>query len=416
MSNQFSQAKVYANAGLKLLKNSLVLAKIVDTEGIDKEFTSEKAGSKVGGKVYIKRPPEFLVRDGRVAQVQDVLQGEVEVSIDKYKGVDVEYTSLEQTLDVDKLLNSQVLKGAMSQLASQIDTDLQDELLEFPNWVGTPGQVITTPAQFFKAPQRLDELAIPMTDRNAVLSPADTYGLAGNLLVNAAQQGSIAKTALEKAKIPIIGSVDPYMTQTVPSLTCGSRNATAAMDGANQDKSFSEVRTNFQQEIDITGVGNAKTIKRGEVFTIADVKAVNPRTKAVLPYPAQFVVLEDAESDSGGKVTIKIANPIIASGAYQNVSAVPGASATITWLGTAGETYTQNAAFHKTALKLVSAKLIMPASGEASYATDPDTGLTIRYWRTSDGINDTHLHRWDVIYGCHNIDRRLGTRVSGAST
>jgi hypothetical protein len=70
--------------------------------------------------------------------------------------------------------------------------------------------------------------------------------------------------------------------------------------------------------------------------------------------------------------------------------------------------------FNKSAIKLVSAKLVMPYSGEADYATDPDTGLTVRYWRYSDGASDTHSHRWDVFFGTVNADRRLGSRLSGA--
>ena len=69
--------------------------------------------------------------------------------------------------------------------------------------------------------------------------------------------------------------------------------------------------------------------------------------------------------------------------------------------------------FRPEALALVSAKLIMPVFGRADFATDPDTGLTVRYWRTSDGINDTHLHRFDVIYGVKNVDPRRGVRISG---
>ena len=65
------------------------------------------------------------------------------------------------------------------------------------------------------------------------------------------------------------------------------------------------------------------------------------------------------------------------------------------------------------AIALVSAKLIEPASGLSAYATDPDTGLTVRYWRTSDGTNDTHLHRFDVVYGTKMVDSRRGVRLSG---
>lgn len=415
MAHEIASPKVFANAGLKLLKNSLVLAKLCDNEGLDKYFTADTGGGKTGGKTHVKRPPEFIVRDGRVASPQDVLEGEVEVLIDKQKGVDVNFTSFEETLSVDSLLKSKIMSGAMSQLASQIDSDLMAETLEFPNWVGTPGQTIDSPADFFKAPQRLDEMAIPPEDRYAILSPADTYAVAGNLLASAAQNGSIAKNALEKAKIPLLGNTDPYMSQTVKTLVCGDRNATAAIKGASQNVTFSAVRTSFQQTLLVDGVGASKTIKRGEVFTIAGVYAVNPRSKEVLPYLAQFVVLADATSDGSGNATLTIANPIIIDGAYKNVSAVPADDAVITWMGTASTAYTQNVAFHKSSIKLVSAKLIRPFSGESESATDKDTGLTVRYWRTSDGTNDTHLHRFDVIYGCVNIDRRLGTRISGTA-
>lgn len=414
MANQYAAPKVFANAGLKLLKNSLVLAKLVDNEGIDKRFTATTGGGKPGGTIYVKRPPEFIVRDGRVAQVQDVLEGEVPITIDKQKGVDVEFTSVEETLSLDSLLKSQVMDAAMVQLASQIDQDLSDELLEYPNWVGTPGQIIDSPTDFFKMPERMDELAIPQGDRAAVLSPTDTWALAGSLLNNAAQQGDVARNALQRARIPMIGGIDAYMAQTVPTLTTGTRT-NGAVNGANQAVSFESVRNTFQQNLIIDGVGANATIKRGEVFTIAGVNAVNPRTKQPLAFLAQFVVLADATADGAGNVTLSIANPIITSGAYQSVSAAPADNAVITWMGSAQTAYRQNATFSRTSLKLVTAKLIKPYSGESEEATDPETGITVRYWRTSDGVNDTHLHRFDVIYGTANIDRRRGVRGSGTA-
>lgn len=416
-NNAMASAKVFANAGLITLKNKLVLAKLVDSEAINKEYKAEKAGAKVGGTVHIRRPPEFIVRDGPVAQPQDVLEGEVAVSIDKYKGVDVEFTSLEETLSVDSILKSRAHDNAIGQLASAIDGDLNGEVLEFPNWVGTPGQLIDSPADFFKMPERMDELAIPAADRYGLLSPPDAYGMAGNLLALAAQQGSIAKNALEKAEIPVHGGVTPYKGQTVASLTTGTRASSGAalVNGANQNVEFRDVRTTFQQTLNVDGVANGATVKRGEVFTIANVYAVNPRTKQVLPFLAQFVVLADATANGSGQIVLTIANPIITTGAYQSVSVAPADNAAITFMGSASTTYRQNTAFHKSSLKLVTAKLIRPYSGECEFATDPDTGLTIRYWRTSDGTNDTHLHRYDVIYGVANVDRRLGVRGSGTA-
>lgn len=414
MANAFNQAKIYANAALKLLKNNLVTARMVSSETIDKAIASERGGSANGGTVYVKRPPEFVVRQGRVASVQDALAGEVAVSINKQRGVDLEFTSLEATLSVDEFMRDESANSAMAQLAQTIDYDVNEAVLEFPGWVGTPGQLIDSGPDFFKMPERLDELAVPQNDRISLLSPADKWAFAGGLTINAAQANNLARTALEDGRIPNIGNIDTFMTQNVPTLVCGTRT-NGAIAGANQNVQFVNVRNDYKQTLNLSGVGNNATIKRGEVFTIANVYAVNPRSKAPLPFLAQFSVLEDAQANGSGAATVTIANPIIIDGAYQNVSVVPANGAVVTWMGTASTAYRQNSSFHKSAIKLVSARLIKPASGLTAFATDKETGLTIRYWQTSDGTNDTHLHRWDVIYGVVNTDRRLGVRGSGTA-
>lgn len=410
-SNTFLPPKVFANAGLKLLRNNLVMAKLCDAEGVDKMF---KPG--VGGTVYVKRPPEYAIRIGATASPQDTIEGEVPVNVNIQAGVDVQFTSQEETLNVDALLKSKVLDSCMATIAGQIDSDLIAKVNEFSNWVGTIGNTVNTVAGFFAAPQRMDEAAIPANERNAIMAPADGYALAALFSGVAAQQGDVAKSALQKAEIPMLGNTKPFITQTVPSLTTGTRVTSGAtlINGANQNVTYLSVKSTHSQNLVCDGAGVTKTVKAGEVFTIAGVNAVNPRTKQDLGYAKQFTVLADATSDGSGNLTLSISPPIIISGAYQNVTAVPADNAAVTYLGALSTTYRANAAFHKTAIKLVSAKLIMPYSGEASYATDPDTGLTIRYWRYSDGTNDLHNHRFDILYGVVNADRRLGTRFSGA--
>lgn len=408
MSNTLLTPKVYANTMLKLLKNNLVMGKLVTTE-FKNEF------KKVGDTVYVKRPPEFVVREGAVAQVQNVVEGEVPIKIDRQRGIDIQFSSLEDTLTVTDLLKNAIMQAEAAQLAQTIDSDLMSQCLEFPAWVGTAGNAISTAAGFFEAPKLLDTLGVPQDQRAGVLSPTDYWSLAATFTGLYAQR-DIAETALEKAKIPVLGNVQPYMTQSVINLTCGTRAASGAsqVDGANQNVAYTAANSGYTQTLNIKGLTAGHTIKAGEIFSAAGVNWVNPRTKADTGVAAQFVNLADAVADGAGKATLTIANPIIISGAYQNVTAAPADSANITWKGTASTPYRQNAVFHKSAIGLVFAKLTMPFTGEASYATDPETGVTIRYWRTSDGTNDTHLHRWDVLYGVKNLDRRLGTRVSGA--
>jgi hypothetical protein len=409
-SNAFLPPKVFANAGLKLLKNNLVMAKLCDSEGVDKEF---KAG--VGGTVYIKRPPEFIVRRGATAAPQNVVEGEIAVNVNIQSGVDVQFTSQEETLNVDKLLKSKVLSAAMTTIASDIDGELIKKTLEFSSWVGTPGTQMTTVTPLFAAAQRLEEMGVPMDSVNGVLTPSDGFGIANSLTGNAAQAGEVARNALQKAKVPVIGSIEWYRSQTVPSLTTGTRVVgTTLVNGAAQNVAYTAVKSTMTQALICDGQVS-KTYRAGEVFTIAGVYAVNPRTKAAQTYLKQFTILADASSDGSGNVTLTISPAIISDNTspYQNVSAAPADNAALTHLGALSTTFQAGAAFHKTAIKLVSAKLIMPYSGEADYATDPDTGLTVRYWRYSDGASDTHNHRWDVLFGAANTDQRLGSRVSG---
>jgi hypothetical protein len=412
MANTFLTPKVYANTMLALLKNQLVMGKLVDTELKD-EFKS------IGNTVYVKRPPEFILRTGSVANVQNIVQGDVPVVIDTQAGVDLKFTELDAALDMDALGKSSVMQSAAATIAQGIDSAIAAELLEFPSWAGTPGETINSITDFFKGPERLDDMAVPQNMRNAVLATRDYWAQAGSMTGLYQYNGEVANDALKKARLPIMGNVDAYMTQSVPNLVTGTRvtSGAAQVDGASQNVAYTAVNQGanaYTQTLNLKGLTNGNTIAKGDTFTIANVYAVNPRTKATLDYLQQFVVLE-AVTVSGTTATVRIANPIITSGAYQTVNAAPADSAAVTWLGALSTSYRQNAVFHKSAIKLVFVKPVMPATGIASYATDPNSGISIRYWQFSDGINDEHYHRWDVFFGTANADRRLGTRLSGTA-
>lgn len=412
MANTLLTPKVYANTMLALLKNQLVMGKLVDTE-LKNEFKS------IGNTVYVKRPPEFILRTGAVANVQNVVQGDVPVKIDTQAGVDLKFTELDAALDIDALGKSSVMQSAAATIAQGIDSAIADRVKEFPSWAGTPGETINSLTDFFKGPERLDDMAVPQNMRNAILATRDYWAQAGSITGLYQYQGEVAQDALKRAKLPIMGNVDAYMTQNVPNLVTGTRVTTGAaqIDGAGQAVDYTSVNQGlnaYTQELDLKGLTNGNTIKKGDTFTIANVYAVNPRSKATLDYLQQFVVLEDV-TVSGTQATVRIANPIITSGAYQTVNSAPADSAAVTWLGALSTSYRQNAVFHKSAIKLVFVKPVMPATGIASYATDPNSGISIRYWQFSDGINDEHYHRWDVFFGTANADRRLGTRLSGSA-
>lgn len=406
-THQFHKPKVYSNVMLKLLKNNLVMGKLVTTTFKD-EF------KKIGNQVFVKRPPRVTIRDGRVADPQSLEEGEVAVTIDTQRGIDLEFTSFDATINVDKLLMDATLNENAAALAQDIDSKCMAEVLKFNNWVGTPGQTIDSALDFFLGPQRLDDMAVPQTGRSGILSVRDHWALAGSLV--SMYNPDLNKTALEQAKLPLVGSVQPYMTQATINLTTGTRATTGAaqINGAGQVVTYNAVSFNYTQTLAIDGLAAGATIKKGEVFAIGGVYAINPRTWQTLDYLQQFVVLADAVADGGGAIAaLSVACPLIIAGPQRTIAAAPADNAPITFMGAPSTTYRQNAAFVKSAIALVFAKLVQPASGEYDYSTDPDTGVSIRYWRTSDGGQDTHLHRWDILLGTTNLDPRLGTRISG---
>jgi hypothetical protein len=320
------------------------------------------------------------------------------------------------------------MQAKASALANQIDQDLHAETKKFYSWVGTPGQDINSYSDLTKGPQRLDEMAVEQDGRIGLLHPSDAWAMLGSLSGLTAQTKE-ATDALTRAKLPMLGNIDWYSTQNAGTVTTGTRSGNTTIDGADQNVTYASVKDgNWVQDLDLDDLGAAKTVTAGEVFTIADVYACNPLTKARLPYLQQFTVITGVTSSGAEAGTITISPPIITSGAYQTVvcagtsSTAPDDGAAVQWMGSDTEadtdatTYKFGTIFRPEALALVSAKLVMPYSGEADYATDPETGLTVRYWRTSDGTNDTHLHRFDVVYGVKMVDPRRGTRISGTAS
>lgn len=413
MANSILTIDVIAKEALRILDNELVMAKKV-YRGLESEFGSAMNGFQAGDTVSMKRPTDFTVRDGATASAQDVVEGSVSLSVDKQKGVDFAFTSKELTLNIGEL-SERVIRPAMVQLANQIDADVMALYKQVPNWVGTAGQVINSYADFAKAPERLDEYAVPTDMRSAVLSPQDHWALLGSQTSLYIQDA--AKGAYRKGSLGEIGGVDTYMAQNVPTHTVGAHGGTPLVNGASQTSTYANVKTTMTQSLVTDGWTNSVTgiLKAGDVITIANVYAVNPVTKATLPFLKEFVVTADADSGATtGPATLTIYPAIITSGAFQNVSAEPADNAAITVKGTASTGYRQNMVFHKNAFALAIVPMVKPP-GAVDVARESYKGTSVRLIPFYNGSSDVSTFRLDVLYGVKAIDPRLATRLSGTA-
>lgn len=433
--NQFLNAQEYANSMLLLVKNYLRMGKLVEKKFLP-DVTDEN-----GLTISVKRPPRFIKTSGSTFQPQDIVVGSTSIAVDQYDNVHLNITDLQYVQSMNQLMKSQIMMSAASTLSQGVDTFLQTKLKTFNNWVNAPAAAgavdlpLSTPQQFIPVRTRMGNLAVPEVNQSAVFSLEDNAGIEGSLIDK--YMTDVAKTALVQGQIPnqLIG-INSYKTQNLGIIQTGTRLSSggAQVNGATQYVNYENVKSTMQQSLLMKNLVNAQTIAAGEVFTITGVFAVNPRQTSsdgtnirVLNYLAQFTVVNPV-TVVGTTATVVITPPIIvpntdAVGAVQEVkwvntafataSAIPADSAPIVWAGAPSSQFTVRAAWHKSALQLVGAQLIRPFNGEVAFATDPESGLSIRYWRGSDFQTATHGHRWDMIYGATNVDPLLGTRFSG---
>lgn len=413
MPNSVITIDVVAKEALRILDNNLVMAKQV-YRGLESEFGNAMNGYEAGSTVSIRRPTDFTVRNGATASAQDVVEGKTSITVSNQKGVDFAFTSQELTLSIGEL-SDRVIKPAMVQLANQVDADLMALYKQVPSWVGTPGQTINSYTDFARGPERLDEFAIPQDDRSSVLSPADHWGLLGSQTALYIQDA--AKGAYRNGSLGMIGGVDTFMAQNVPTHTIGVATGTPLVNGGSQNVTYDSVKNTMTQSLVTDGWTNSVTgiLKEGDVFTIANVFAVNPVTKATLPFLRQFVVRADANSGaSTGPATLTIYPAIITSGAFQNCSAAPADNAAITVLGTGSTGYRQNMVFHKNAFALAMVPMVRPP-GAVEVARESYKGTNVRIIPYYTGGTDTSAWRLDILYGLVALDPRLATRLSGTA-
>lgn len=396
------------------LENNLVMGNNVHRE-YKKEFV------KIGDTVNVRRPVKFDVTDGAVRTNQDVQEANTNIVINQRKHVSWNFTTQDMTLSIEEF-SERYIKPAGIALANKVDRDLTSLYDDVFNWAGTPGQDVNSFSDFSKAPERLDEGAVPPDRRVGVLSPADFWAMTGNL--TGLQIERPAESAYRRGLLGDVAGIGISMDQNIRTHTTGTftTSSTPLVNGATQNVAYSAVtQATYSQTLITDGWANSTAVlTAGDIITLAGVNAVNPVPgqtgvgKDDLGRLQQFTVLTAASSDGSGDATITISPPIITSGPYQTVSAAPADDAVITPLGTEATGYRQNLTFHRNAFALVTVPLEMP-DGASFKARESHKGLSLRVVKDYDVDNDEDIIRIDILYGVKTLYPELATRLSGTA-
>jgi hypothetical protein len=146
-------------------------------------------------------------------------------------------------------------------------------------------------ADFALAPTLMDKLAIPQDDRKAVLCPTDHWALLGSQ--TALYMQDVAKGAYRNGDLGMIAGITTAMDQNIRTHTNGAAAGGGLVKGANQNVTYAASKDTNTQTLITDDWTSATTFKAGDVFTIADVYAVNPVSKQSTGVLQQFVIQND---------------------------------------------------------------------------------------------------------------------------
>jgi hypothetical protein len=402
MANSILTIDMITRKSLEILENNLVLSRNVNRQ-YDDSFAIE--GAKIGSTLRIRLPDRALVTDGAALQVQDDNEQFTTLTVSSQKHIGVNFTSAELTMQLDDFAE-RVLKPRVSQLASSVDADVASVFKNIYNSVGTPGTVPATSLVLLQANQKLNEFATPMDQRYATVNPAANAGLVEGMkgLFNPTstiskqfKSGMMGEGILGLDEMNMSQSIGVHTTGVTPTLPIVA--TTVASQGATS--------------LAISFSSGSPTFKIGDVFTIGGVFAVNPQTRQSTGSLQQFVVTADVTVSSSTTATLTVQPPIYTPDhALATVNSFPAASAVLTFLGGSATGYPQNLIYHKDAISLATADLILP-TGVDMASRQVHNGISLRIVRQYDINNDRLPCRIDVLYGFAAIRPVTAVRLWG---
>jgi hypothetical protein len=398
MSNSILTIDMITRKALEILENSLVLTRTVNRQ-YDDSFAVE--GAKIGSTLRIRLPDRALVTDGAALQVQDDNEQYTTLTVSSQKHIGVNFTTAELTMQLDDFAE-RVLKPRISQLASSIDADVANSFKYIGNSVGTPGTTPATSLVLLQAQQKLNENAAVMSPRYATVNPAANAALIEGMKGLFNPVSAISKQFKNGMfGEGILGYDELNMSQSIKQFTTGSRAGTVTVNAT--------VTTEGSTTVVLTGL-TTTTIKAGDVFTIADVYAVNPQTRESTGSLYQFVALADVTASTTASVTVPAMYS--ASQALATVDALPVSGKAVTFLGAASTQYPQNLIYHRDAISFATADLLLP-QGVDMASRQVHNGISLRVVRQYDINNDRLPCRIDVLYGYSVIRPQMAVRLWG---
>lgn len=393
-SNTFVKSTILAKESLMQLENELGMAKLVNRDW-------ENKFAKDGETIGIRQPNKFRATKARARSNSAIAETNITLTVATQAHVSFEWDTKTMTDTIDRI-SERYIQPALSAIANTIDVDLYNLYSSIYNQVGSPGTPPNDYDVYADARRVLNDESIPLNPRYVCVNPkgeAETMkglkGLFNEKLIN---------NVITKGQMGSLAGFDFHMAQNVIAHTTGdyTTGSTPLVDGASQTGNTL---------LSKGWASGTATLKKGDVFTVAGVYAVNAKTGQSTGELRKFVVTAEITA-TGTAIDIPISPSITATGAYQTVDSTPAGDAAITLVGTESTQYPMNLAFHKSCFTLAVRPLEIPSS--CSYgARESYNGLSVRVIKAYDIEEDKEVLRFDVLYGVLCQMPEAGVRIVG---
>ncbi len=392
----------YTREYARILHNKLTfLAKV--KRGYDSSFA--KAGAKIGDTLNIRLPNRYRVGKTAAVVFDDIVDQSVALKVDKRFNVAVSLGSAEMTLSLNDW-GKQFAEPSAARLAAEMEKDaIVGCMAQVFNQAGTPGTTPATVASVLSAGKLLNQFLTPKdSNRSIIIDSEANAALVGGEMKGLFQSTDLIADQYERGAIGRGLGFDFFNSDLTARITNGNKVAGVTVSGANQTGST----------LTVGGVAINDTFKAGQIFSVANVKAINPETKTAYTFDQTFVITADVTS-TGTTVALSISPSIAFTASGNNsrdtVNSLPANSAALTFHGAANQSYNVNIAFHEEAFTFATADLA-PLWGLENASTTRE-GIRMRIAKGADITNDLNLCRVDVIGGWKTIRPQFACRLAG---
>jgi len=352
-----------------------------------------------GQTVTIEVEPQATITSGRVAVLQDKKPTTLTVTLGQYNGA-FDMTSISKRYDTNDEADMRRFGDTIAmRLIREIElTGFQQAGKDVPNAVGTPGTDPGSLRTWATARSRITDQLGPMRDCFGAASPLAHVALSDSLKHATNPTAEISNQFLS-GRMKKAAGINFYESQSTWRHTAGTAdNTTPLVDGTP---------SNGATTLHIDGTTNGDIVNVGTHFTSGTINtsdatlAVDPESKASLPYLYKFNTLATTAASSGsGDVDITLRVPMYDStDSRQNMSQVPQDGAAIVFDTEDAATAQANLVYDRDAFTLVSVPLASDSSGGLDENFSQVDGLSIRTaMHPRDSINDTEVLRVDAVW------------------